>query len=359
MFVAKNGRFYKKDRRGKCTFVSNRVYENALRKQLRMLTRGGNGLTHYSLKYQPRTTHVQMNPSGLPLPIANPVQTVPLASNNMPQYFSNSQRLLADIERNVHNEYIHSNVTQYKNTHDWETYQLIPGQRLMTGNAFGHIGGVFGLTHHAVYVGNGWILEVGPTTEDKSERQFPMVVLGFSPLRKWLNTTNPVFLVNKKDRNLNDKENMVNMFQRAREVITDNASKIAYGVTFQNCESFANYIAFDDNTSYQGKIVNHTFIVSLLTYTGTYFKNIKKAKTKQKCSTKHITEDNGVCTASFLPSIRMWFGMTCDVDPNTAKKHLRKHKKGPNGMRYGVIRKTQNMTLVPSKDGTLVWNRCG
>lgn len=355
MYIAKNGRFYKKDGRGKCTFVTNREYEKALRKRLRTLI-GSGGLTNYSLKYQPTTTHTKLNPLDVSLPIANPIQNVTLSSSNMPEYSSTSQKLLTDIEKNVRMEYINSDVTEYRDTFDWETYQLIPGQRLMTGNAFGNIGGVFGLTHHAVYVGNGWILEIGPTTEDKRERRFPMVVLGFSPLREWLNTTNPVFLVNRKDMNLNDKDSMIKMFERAREVITDSASKVAYGVTFQNCESFANYIAFNDNTSYQGKIVNHTFIVSLLTYTGTFFKDTKHKK--KKCNKKYITEDNGVCTTSFLPSIRMWFGMTCDVDPNTLKKDLRKHKKASTGMRYGKIKKTLNMTLVPSKNGELIWKRC-
>lgn len=354
MYVAKNGRFYKKDSQGKCKFVSNQFYEKALRKEIKKRMAGGTGgLTQYSLKYQPSTIHSPMLASDI-LPIADPIQNVTLSSGDIPGYFSTSLHLIDEIEKNVKNEFIKTNITNYEDTLDWKTYQLIPGQRLMTGNAFGVVPGVFGLTHHAVYIGNGWILEVGPTTEDKKDRGYSglLAVIGFSPLREWLNTPNPIFLVNKKNRNLSNKKDMLKMFGRAREAIKHYKSQILYGVVFRNCESFANYIAFDDNTSYQGKVIRNTFLITLLTY----LNNPKD----QPCVKKHLTEDDGVCKTSFLPSLRMWFGMTCEVDPNTRKKNWRKHKKAGNGVRYGVIKKAQNMRLVlsPAKDGTLLWKKC-
>ena len=240
-------------------------------------------------------------------------------------------------------------VSSYKETQDFKTYGLIPGQRLATGNAFGKLGGLLGLSHHAVYIGNGWIFEMAPTTENKRTRKYNQVKLGLPPLDEWVDNANnkedPIFTIDDKNIQIDSKVYIAELFERLKERVSmDQAISSQWG-PLHNCESEATYLSSgkyssaNEAPSYQGSLMIRSLMIGFLTEVGGRF--IKKYDSS--CITKYVTENDNPC------SNEVEFGIlnseaTCIVEP--LSKNIRKEKKASgrsNKMnRIGKIRKNKD-----------------
>ena len=224
-------------------------------------------------------------------------------------------------------------IKSYKNTEDYKKHRLIPGQRLATGNAFGIEG--TGLAHHVVYIGNGLIYEMAPLSENKDLRKGFNIKLGMSNLYNWINAANekgdPVFMIEDKDVNIDNKDFMIGMFKRLNEKIVSGARANQYG-PFNNCESEANYITRGKQETYQGNIILRTIAVGAI---GAY--GIPTLVPDEKCYARYVTENDNPCMNGAENQLISGY---CIVDPKS--KNFRREKTldpSNNNLRQGKIKK--------------------
>ena len=133
---------------------------------------------------------------------------------------------------------------------DFKKWCLLPGQQIYYGGAFGRQE----VTHHAIYVGDGVVIEVGsgPQMCKKFSRnliQFKDHMVGLSSLvyfaeRAVINDS-PIYVVNTPMDI--DKPTILERLERALEI----AGCWDYNIVADNCEAAANYISFGVRASLQ------------------------------------------------------------------------------------------------------------
>lgn len=139
---------------------------------------------------------------------------------------------------------------------DFKNWGLLPGQQLYYGGAFG----VQGLTHHAIYLGDGVVLEVGSgpkackTSVDRNNLlSFKNQMVGLSTIpdfvRRAVKNKSPVHIVSTPQDA--DLETVSRRLSRAREVV----GCWDYNAITNNCESVANYISFGVRQSKQSEMI--------------------------------------------------------------------------------------------------------
>jgi len=226
-------------------------------------------------------------------------------------------------------------VISYKNTDDYKKHGLIPGQRLATGNAFGIEG--TGLAHHVVYIGNGLIYEMAPLSENKDLRKGVNIKLGMSNLYNWINAANekgdPVFMIEDKEVDIDNKDFMIGMFERLNEKIVIGARANQYG-PINNCESEANYITRGKQETYQGNIVLRTIALGAIVA-----HEIPKIVPDEKCYARYVTENDNPC----MNGAENTKTGNCIVDPKSENFRLEtKLDRSNNNIRQGKIKKTNS-----------------
>lgn len=154
-----------------------------------------------------------------------------------------------------------ANLTQYS---DFQNWGLVPGQQLFYGGAFG----IPDLTHHAIYVGDGVVLEVG--SGPLACKRVRRAMLSFKDQMVGLST-----LVNFAERAVKQRSE-VNVVVTPEDndpaVAADRLRRAAsvlgcwdYDAVANNCQSAANYISFGIRATAQGDAVLRTARVVVLT----------------------------------------------------------------------------------------------
>ena len=259
--------------------------------------------------------------------------------------------IIEDIENKINIEFINNvNINSYKKTLDYNKYGLIPGQRLATGNAFGKLGGFMGLSHHAIYLGHGWIFEMAPTTENKKERKGNIIKLGLSPINEWVNNSksngDPIFAIDDININIDRKLYLTEFFNRLKDrIVADEATAGQWG-PWNNCESEAYYLASGDKATYQGKAILYNLTLTLLIEG---LRHYYMKSDNSDCIKKYITENDNPCKDD--TKVSRIFNSTCIVEPYS--KYIRKESKRgdrSNKMhRHGKIKQDKNTNPMTTK----------
>ena len=181
-----------------------------------------------------------------------------------------------DISTGIERKYIDDilkNISK-KSTLEIDKYGLIPGQQIFYGGAFK----LEQLTHHGIYIGNGFVAEVGSGSNACRQvtrsnlHKFLDQVFGLSPLEDFAKRAeergSKIYIIETEDDT--NPKSVSQRFERMKEIL----GCWDYFLN-ENCQSAANYVTFGQRTSTQAKyIINSARIISLVT--SLFLLNIKK-----------------------------------------------------------------------------------
>ncbi len=173
-------------------------------------------------------------------------------------------------------KYIENSPIDFRESDDYKTYGLLPGQQVYYNKAFNLP--VPWATHHAVYLYDGLVIEggVGPKTCKKIARNKWWVlkdqIIGLETLKHFFNvakkrnsTTYTVYTLQDTD-----KKTVIDRLKRAREVI----GVWDYDLLTNNCEGVANYISYGTKKSYQTIIILFWILVLIMAILAIFYLKI-------------------------------------------------------------------------------------
>ena len=258
--------------------------------------------------------------------------------------------------------YISSKVfSSYRNSKDFSNYGLIPGQQIAYGGGFG----LASLTHHGIYIGEGLVYELAPSTEDKSNRFMNRIAIGVSPIEDFADRAeskgSPVFLVNiDGGKNDDQKKKIEERLGRLEETMSRGLSQHQW-VVYNNCQSLANFISYGKHETQQGQKAGNT-VLALAAVSFYRFRGRGDASTSNlyasDCVKKYLTTQDCVCK-----SAPTGFGRNyCYVDPTC--KNMRAHLPSKWG-KWGYTKDKEELrrlekvcTGKKAKKCHLIWKKC-
>lgn len=242
-----------------------------------------------------------------------------------------------------------AHLKDFTKTEDYKHWGFLPGQQIYYGGAFG----LSKLTHHAIYVHEGVVLEVGSgsTSECKTGQNlfaFKDQTYGFSTLKNFNQRAKKL----KSDVALLITENdtlpqtIFERLSRAKDLV----GCYNYNIVENNCQHAANYVSFGTKYSTQAKTAK-IVIVSLLA-TGAlaaYYKNSSHCL-RGTCKPRVVTKNKCICSSSVFSAIldgKRW----CYVDGCTGRELY-------NGQPFDYVNdETEQEYCQEAK--TLKYRKCG
>jgi len=247
---------------------------NNVKKQTRFI--GGTHLLNHSSMLHPFINAPHIKPLTIKSPNTSFKNTTFDNTDNLSNYLTKLNSMIDTLFNKITTDFIDTNFTSYEETDDFKKYLLSPGQRLAVDKALDYeinesLGGVLGLSHHAIYIGYGWIYEIVPTTTiingTKSTNGI-QVQIGLSPLDKWVKnarlSNKNIYTIEKKNLNIYTKSYIQDIYNRLHNRISETKGITTFSFTFNNCESEANYIAYGTPKSIQSNIIHGSFIIGIL-----------------------------------------------------------------------------------------------
>jgi hypothetical protein len=276
-----------------------------------------------------------------------------------------SQSVTCQREHNMAVAYIdeltahYAKVNDFRETSDYKNYGLLPGQQIYYGGAFK----VQSLTHHGIYVGDGYVVEVGqgPVTECGTRGSliaFKEQTVGFSTLANFQERAekqgSSVMLVMTDE----DDEPLVigERLQRTKASLGNHD----YNILFGNCQHTANYITYGEYFSEQSEMIGSyatnfsTLFISALTLANSVMIKINKDANngqgglekssnpncmKGTCIQRQITDDDCICMSEVYRGLR---GRYCYVNPRLCKGA----PKDSNGLTYNWVSDSGNQKTM-------------
>jgi len=245
-------------------------------------------------------------------------------------------------------------VDTFKATKDYKKYGLFPGQQIAYGGGFG----ISFLKHYGVYIGDGFVYELAPQSENKSLRYGPKIAVGISTLQNFVERANHfsfyTFSSSEPGYENDNKINVSKRLYRILEYARITKSRANQLILSGNCEHIANDITYGNYTSKQSDIATGVIIIGILIWKGTKFNKQQipnigdEALEIFECQKRHITEDNCVCYTKPTSSLSsLYRSPECEIDPEISckfpqKKHpyTRKVRKGTERLKLTVRRKS-------------------
>jgi hypothetical protein len=149
------------------------------------------------------------------------------------------------------------NISDFRETDDYKTYGLIPGQQIYYNKAFNLP--VPWATHHAIYLYDGLVIEgsAGPKICKKIPRNkwwaLKDQIIGLETLEHFLDVAkkrkSAIYTVYTLQDT--DKKTIIDRLKRAREVL----GVWDYDLLTNNCEGVANYISYGTKKSHQTRLL--------------------------------------------------------------------------------------------------------
>lgn len=223
--------------------------------------------------------------------------------------------------------YDHRKVKDFTRTKDFENYGFLPGQQIAYGGAFK----ISSLTHHAIYVGEGYVAEVTSDcirfSTDFRDQCFNLQTLADFKRRADANNS-PIYLV--KFKNINDFSSAVirRRIGRLQDLIIKTGGRWRYGPLLQNCQHAATFISTGVNESPQSQsIIRAAILVAIDIARRAMSGRGALKKTKRGCSRgtcmRRILTDLG-CVCETRPKRSYYVGKKyCYVNPKLCKKGQR------------------------------------
>lgn len=245
--------------------------------------------------------------------------------SNLKKYYNETLQIVTKTKNIIEDQYLNNReITDYRDTHDYKQFGMLPGQRLAADGAFGL---PIPLAHHAVYIGNGMVFELAPTSEltryrklfniDKAGSEIGM---GITEVGDWFKTRTKkgsnIFKVNDKSIDKNNKYIMRSLFENLEEELDKNEGRGTQSVIFSNCESLVTKITTGKENTHQGEII------TTLMSAGLVQRIIDKLSDSNKCKNKFLTDNNHLCINdpsyfSFVDKFSSWGDPSCIVDPRS------------------------------------------
>lgn len=245
-------------------------------------------------------------------------------------------------------------VKNFTNTKDYETYGFVSGQQIYYGGAFGSSQ----LTHHAIYIYGGTVLEVGSGPEacklrNENALAFKDQSYGFSTLKDFgaraKKKNSQVYLL-MTDVDV-EPQVVLARLQRARELV----GCWNYNILLSNCQHAANYVSFGTRESEQAKIAK--YIAITLTAAGVLAAAYPLTKClRGTCTKRRKTKNRCVCESAVYTSFfdgRKW----CYVDEELCKG--RDKYRGQTFDYVDETSKDEEYCLSKSRKGKMKYAKCG
>ena len=304
--------------------------------------------------------HMNLNNSGSKNPHLQGLDQL-----SIDDYFNTTMAIINSVYTNIKTQYInaeHQNDYQY--TEDYKKYGFIPGQRFARAWSAAPP-----FLHHAIYIGNGLIFELSPISENIYNRNGLQISVGLSDLNEWFQKAVDkqvnVILINNTKLDINNKDEMNELFNRIRNFMNKSKGRAYQLFTFKNCESIINLLTTGDNITYQGQLINRSIsAVVLLKYLLSRYDD---------CKEMQLTVNGSVCTEDSNNLYNQWVTKQCTVDPRTeiTKLRLETHVRNSDNslnqwrqedfyepiqdfnIRSGIVGNKRKMKIVDNK-----WKSC-
>jgi hypothetical protein len=318
------------------------------------------------LKYldnYPPIAHVRPTGLGMDFNVTGPLDQHLFKKMEMDSYTEAMYSIVNDNVEHLYRTFFESDQISYTETADYKKYGLIPGQQLLYyfgTDAEGWLTWLYPMSHHGIYMGNGIIFEVGPSSSKKKRDS-----VGLSNIEDFIarakskqgSISTDIYYVDFPSFENDNKDTMKRRLNGILSHLRTDGCSWDYDVLRNNCEVLANKISTGSAKTRQGLNAIQSAITTAVTgiFTIANYRFTKGPIVKlPECGEQYVTEN---CVCSSQP-FRFWtsFYKYCYVDIGCAIDNSYPHD--GTGY-YGLVeQKKQKWKIVTDKNGERRWAPC-